>query len=114
MECKWWFISFLLECNFSISTHDTFKPNRYSILRHPSYVGFFYWAIGTQLILCNPLSTILYGLAAWTFFSRRIVYEESTLRALFPGDYERYSSRTYVGIPLIHMLSLSSDDAKEE
>ncbi|KAL7510064.1 hypothetical protein ACHAXN_007002 [Cyclotella atomus] len=86
----------------------------YSILRHPSYVGFFYWAIGTQLILCNPLSTILYGLAAWTFFSRRIVYEESTLRALFPGDYERYSSRTYVGIPLIHMLSLSSDDAKEE
>jgi protein-S-isoprenylcysteine O-methyltransferase Ste14 len=53
-------------------------------------------------------------LAAWTFFSRRIVYEESILRALFPGDYESYSSRTYVGIPLIHMLSLSSDDAKEE
>jgi protein-S-isoprenylcysteine O-methyltransferase Ste14 len=84
---------------------------RYSILRHPSYVGFFYWAIGTQLVLCNPLSTLLYGLAAWTFFSKRIVYEESTLRSLFPGDYEEYISRTYIGIPL---MSATSNDAKEE
>lgn len=87
---------------------------RYSVLRHPSYVGFFYWAIGTQLVLCNPLSTVLYGLAAWTFFSKRIVYEESTLRALFPGDYEDYMSRTYIGIPFIHMFSMNGVDDKEE
>lgn len=57
---------------------------------------------------------MLYGLAAWTFFSKRIVYEESTLRALFPGDYEDYMSRTYIGIPFIHMFSMNGVDDKEE
>jgi len=56
----------------------------YSILRHPSYVGFFYWAVGTQMLLCNPISTILYGLAAWTFFRHRVAYEEQTLKIYFP------------------------------
>eukprot|EP00804_Cyclotella_cryptica_P025473 CCRYP_011993-RA/>CCRYP_011993-RA protein AED:0.08 eAED:0.08 QI:154/1/1/1/0.75/0.6/5/844/287 len=85
----------------------------YSFLRHPSYVGFFYWAVGTQLLLCNPLSTALYGLAAWTFFRHRIVYEEATLRALFPGDYEHYGSKTYIGIPLINRF-VNTANAKDE
>jgi len=72
----------------------------YSILRHPSYTGFYYWAVGTQLVLCNPISTILYGCAAWTFFRYRIEYEEETLRQLFK-EYEDYASRTYVGIPFL-------------
>ncbi|KAL7542954.1 hypothetical protein ACHAXR_012247 [Thalassiosira sp. AJA248-18] len=77
----------------------------YSILRHPSYVGFYYWAVGTQLVLCNPLSTILYGLAAWTFFRYRISYEEETLKQLFPdGVYESYAARTYIGIPFIRLV----------
>lgn len=82
----------------------------YSILRHPSYVGFYYWAVGTQLVLCNPLSAILYGLAAWTFFRYRITYEEETLKQLFPdGAYENYAARTYIGIPFIR-LALSFDN----
>src|SRR4051812_31669288 len=47
--------------------------------RHPSYVGWFYWSVGTQLLLCNPLCTVLYGLAAWAFFKDRIPYEEALL-----------------------------------
>ncbi|KAL7476241.1 hypothetical protein ACHAW6_002115 [Cyclotella cf. meneghiniana] len=85
----------------------------YSLLRHPSYVGFFYWAVGTQLLLCNPLSTLLYGLAAWTFFRHRIVFEERTLRAMFPGDYEHYVSKTYIGIPLINRF-VNIANAKDE
>mmetsp|Transcript_12290 Transcript_12290/g.30046 ORF Transcript_12290/g.30046 Transcript_12290/m.30046 type:complete len:285 (-) Transcript_12290:651-1505(-) len=76
----------------------------YGILRHPSYFGFFYWAVGTQLLLCNPLSTILYGIAAWTFFRYRIAYEEETLSQLFPnGAYESYAARTCIGIPFISL-----------
>ncbi|KAL7533225.1 hypothetical protein ACHAWF_004402 [Thalassiosira exigua] len=77
----------------------------YGILRHPSYVGFYYWAVGTQLILCNPLSIILYGVAAWTFFRYRIAYEEHTLRNLFPdGAYDAYAARTYIGIPFLALV----------
>ena len=87
----------------NISTF-VFAHTRYSILRHPSYVGFYYWAVGTQLVLCNPISTILYGLAAWTFFRYRIAYEEETLMQLFPdGAYESYAARTYIGIPFIRV-----------
>jgi len=78
----------------------------YGFLRHPSYVGFFYWAVGTQLILCNPLSVALYTLASWTFFRHRIVYEEATLRAHFPGAYESYAEKTFIGIPLINAFVL--------
>mmetsp|Transcript_52234 Transcript_52234/g.111010 ORF Transcript_52234/g.111010 Transcript_52234/m.111010 type:complete len:283 (+) Transcript_52234:68-916(+) len=80
----------------------------YGVLRHPSYVGFYYWAVGTQLVLCNPVSAVLYGLAAWTFFRYRIAYEEETLSKLFP-EYEDYAARTYIGIPFLRRV-LSSDD----
>jgi protein-S-isoprenylcysteine O-methyltransferase len=84
-------------------------------LRHPSYVGFFYWAVGTQLLLCNPFSTILYTIAAWTFFRHRIVFEERTLRALFSGgEYECYASKTYIGIPLLYKFSSVGVSDKDE
>jgi len=85
----------------------------YGILRHPSYVGFFYWAVGTQLVLCNPISLILYVPAAWTFMRYRIAYEEGTLRQHFPdGAYEKYAARTYLGIPFLGLAM--SFDAKEK
>lgn len=40
--------------------------------RHPSYAGFFYWSIGTQIALQNPISFILYFLITLRFFSQRI------------------------------------------
>lgn len=85
----------------------------YQIFRHPSYFGFYYWAVGTQLVLNNPISTILYAVAAWTFFRYRIAYEEETLRKLFPQEYESYAARTYIGIPFI-WLALRFDDSKKQ
>ena len=43
-----------------------------SVFRHPSYAGFFYYSIGTQIALQNPLSAIGYTLVLYRFFSRRI------------------------------------------
>lgn len=41
-------------------------------VRHPSYVGWFWWSIGTQIILVNPLCACAYAYASWKFFSERI------------------------------------------
>ncbi len=76
----------------------------YKYLRHPSYVGFYYWSIATQLVLNNWFSTILFAAASLMFFRRRIPYEEESLLEHFPDEYEAYASTTYVGIPFIPSL----------
>ena len=43
-----------------------------SVFRHPSYAGFFYYSIGAQIALQNPVSTIGFTLALHRFFSQRI------------------------------------------
>jgi len=93
--------------NHLIQTHK--KDNHvlithgiYTYLRHPSYVGFFYWSIATQVVLCNGVNTVLYAMASCLFFQRRIPYEEESLLIHFPqGEYADYASRTYVGIPFV-------------
>ncbi len=52
----------------------------YSISRHPSYFGFFWWAVGTQLMLVNPISIVLFSLSSWYYFQIRI---ECKLKFLF-------------------------------
>ena len=71
-----------------------------SIFRHPAYTGWFYFSIGTQLILNNPLCTIAYTVAAWYFFYDRIPYEEGLLLNFFP-DYYEYREHTFIFIPFI-------------
>ena len=73
----------------------------YRYLRHPGYFGWFWWSVGTQLWLCNPLCTLAYAYAAWRFFANRIPQEEAALADFFPDEYPAYRARTYLGIPLI-------------
>lgn len=73
----------------------------YKYLRHPSYVGFFYWSIGTQMLLCNTLSMALFSVASWFFFKRRIPYEEETLYIHFGDDYHNYVQNSWMGLPFI-------------
>ena len=73
----------------------------YSILRHPSYFGFFYWSIGTQILLANPISFLLYAVSSWYFFYGRIPIEESTLYEFYGNEYKKYCRKTYVGIPFL-------------
>jgi len=47
----------------------------YSFSRHPSYFGWFWWSIGTELLLCNPICFIFYTYASWNFFNDRIPWD---------------------------------------
>jgi protein-S-isoprenylcysteine O-methyltransferase len=82
--------------NHVLMTHGIYR-----YFRHPSYVGFYYWSIGTQLVLGNWLSAIVFAVASLMFFRRRIPYEEESLLQHFPEEYPVYARQTWVGIPFV-------------
>ena len=85
--------------------------------RHPSYAGFFYWALGTQILLQNPITFVIFYLVLYKFFSGRIkcesialvlvaishchLDEEGRLIAFFGQAYVDYKSRVGTKIPFI-------------
>ncbi|KAH9495083.1 hypothetical protein Btru_018117 [Bulinus truncatus] len=73
----------------------------YALFRHPSYVGWFAWSIGTQIMLCNPICLIGYTIVSWRFFNERIAEEEIYLLNFFGEDYLDYQKRVPTGIPFI-------------
>lgn len=42
------------------------------------------------------------------FFVRRIPYEEESLLEYFPDDYPAYRAKTWIGIPFVPTVPLSS------
>lgn len=84
-----------------LANHKLITFGIYKYFRHPSYVGFFYWALGTQLLLLNPISTLLFIVLLYKFFSSRIIYEEHKLIEFFGDEYIKYSQTTPVGIPFL-------------
>ncbi|ELP92787.1 protein-S-isoprenylcysteine O-methyltransferase, putative [Entamoeba invadens IP1] len=81
--------------------HILVTDGLYTYLRHPSYFGWFWWSIATQIVMLNPVSTVLYALAAWYFFYDRIPIEESYLTQMFGEKYTEYKKRTIIGIPFL-------------
>lgn len=73
----------------------------YRFLRHPSYFGFFWWGLGSQLVLGNVVCSVGYAVVLWRFFSLRINREENLLIGFFAMDYVRYKEKTWVAIPFI-------------
>ncbi|KAI0638117.1 ICMT-domain-containing protein [Trametes polyzona] len=73
----------------------------YQWFRHPSYAGFFYWALGTQLVLQNPVSFVFFAAVLWRFFYRRIRAEEAYLIRFFGDDYRSYKRSVGTKIPFI-------------
>jgi protein-S-isoprenylcysteine O-methyltransferase len=73
----------------------------YAVLRHPSYFGFFWWALGTQVVMGNVVCFWAYAVVLWGFFSNRIRHEEELLVGFFGEDYERYRTRVGTKIPFI-------------
>ena len=65
--------------NFSHIVRDRKKEGHvlvtdgiYSWLRHPSYFGFFWWGLGSQMVLGNRMCLVGYALVLWRFFRLRI------------------------------------------
>jgi protein-S-isoprenylcysteine O-methyltransferase len=81
--------------------HELVQTGLYSFLRHPAYFGFFYWGIGTQLVLGNPICFVAYLIILWKFFTIRIRYEEVHLIKFFGEEYVDYRKRVGTGMPFI-------------
>jgi len=80
--------------------HKLVTSGVYAILRHPSYLGFWLYVIGTQLLLNTYTNLVLDILILHYFFTKRIAYEEWMLVNKFYGqDYVEYQKRVGVYIP---------------
>ncbi|XP_057713610.1 protein-S-isoprenylcysteine O-methyltransferase [Corythoichthys intestinalis] len=82
-------------------SHVLVTSGVYAFFRHPSYVGWFYWSIGTQVVLCNPVCTLGYTIASWRFFRERVEEEEISLINFFAEEYVEYKKRVPTGLPFI-------------
>ena len=87
--------------------HKLVTSGIYGVFRHPSYVGWFYWSIGTQIILCNPLCIVAYALTSWRFFNERVYEEEITLLNFFGDQYVSYQKKVSTGLPFIRGYTLT-------
>ena len=57
---------------YNLLSYFFIQMNRF--IRHPGYCGFFIWATGSQVMLCNPICIVAFVLVTWRFFSSRIRY----------------------------------------
>lgn len=60
--------------------HELVTGGIYSLLRHPSYFGFFWWGLGTQIVSGNSICLVGYAFVLWRFFKERIEGESSSTR----------------------------------
>jgi len=102
---------FTAKINFTHVMRETRHPDHalithgiYSFVRHPGYVGWFLWAVSTQLVLQNHVCLILYGAVSFLFFKDRIRMEEVFLKKFFGHEYRDYARRVPCGIPFISKL----------
>ncbi|XP_026192320.1 uncharacterized protein LOC113147125 [Cyclospora cayetanensis] len=72
----------------------------YSMCRHPAYAGWFWWAVGSQMLLLNCVCCCLFFAVSFLFFHERILFEERQLLRMFGREYEVYRQRVRtIGIP---------------
>lgn len=81
--------------------HELVTTGLYAHFRHPSYFGFFWWGIGTQIVLGNTICLFGYAGVLWYFFMKRITHEEAHLIEFFGEEYRAYRAKTKVWIPFI-------------
>ena len=83
--------------------HQLVTDGIYSYCRHPGYFGWFWWAVGSQLLLLNPFCIVGYAFASWAFFHERIADEEAKLASpsFFGAAYTQFKARTPTWIPFI-------------
>ncbi len=97
--------------------HRLVTDGVYAWFRHPSYAGFYYWALGTQLVLQNPVTFVLFSVLLWRFFYYRTrgksssvpcstathitPAEEKALIKFFGDAYVQYRARVGTKIPFV-------------
>eukprot|EP00732_Lithocolla_globosa_P001482 Lithocolla_globosa_v1_NODE_750_length_3334_cov_26.166819.p2 type:complete len:228 gc:universal NODE_750_length_3334_cov_26.166819:864-181(-) len=81
--------------------HELVTDGIYAYSRHPSYFGFYWYTVGMQVLLCNPISVVSHALASWKFFYERIPDEEIYLEKFFGEKYVEYKKKVPIGIPFL-------------
>ncbi|GJD06309.1 Protein-S-isoprenylcysteine O-methyltransferase B [Galdieria sulphuraria] len=56
---------------------------------------------GTQVMLVNPISCLLFAILSWKFFQNRITFEENTLIRFYGHSYKEYQTKVWSGIPFL-------------
>lgn len=70
--------------------HELVTKGLYAYFRHPSYFGFFWWGVGTQVMLGNAFCSLAYAAILWYFFSRRIARKFALFEVgLMSADFGR-------------------------
>ncbi len=87
--------------------HKLVTTGLYAFCRHPGYLGWYLWAVSSQVMMVNPVSAWVYVMACHIFFKSRIEYEEETLVELFGQRYISYMKDVPTRIPYIPGLSTS-------
>ncbi|KZZ95884.1 Isoprenylcysteine carboxyl methyltransferase [Moelleriella libera RCEF 2490] len=82
-------------------SHRLITTGVYSLLRHPSYFGFFYWGLGTQLVMGNTVCLVGYAVVLCKFFGGRIRIEERKLIEFFGDEYRAYRKRVRIMMPFL-------------
>lgn len=78
------------------------KTGIYKWLRHPSYFGFWVFAIGCQIFLGNILGLLANIVILGWFFKRRIEFEEWFLvHRIFGDEYLQYRNNVGNWIPFV-------------
>ncbi|KAJ2793919.1 farnesyl cysteine-carboxyl methyltransferase [Coemansia guatemalensis] len=83
--------------------HQLITHGIYRYERHPSYVGFFLWAVGLQTMLKNVVTAILFIVVLGYFFTKRTRKEEAFLLYFFGNRYRLYKSQTPSLIPVANI-----------
>ncbi|KAJ2777773.1 farnesyl cysteine-carboxyl methyltransferase [Coemansia javaensis] len=83
--------------------HQLITHGIYRYERHPSYVGFFLWAVGLQAMLANPVSLVAFAAVLGAFFPKRAQREEIFLLHFFGGNYRLYRRQTPSLIPVANI-----------
>ena len=77
----------------------------YKYMRHPGYAGWVLWAIGTQLVLCNPICTVLFaylvsGKNDLMSASMDFVFSKKFNFSIFFADFEVYDTENRCRRPI--------------
>ncbi|MGH2458303.1 MAG: methyltransferase family protein [Chloroflexota bacterium] len=74
----------------------------YRVVRHPGYLGDLLLWIGAGLATANWLIAAIVAFPMAAVYLYRVAVEEAMLSDAFPGDYEKYASRTWRLIPRVY------------
>ncbi|KAH7830481.1 putative isoprenylcysteine carboxyl methyltransferase family protein [Monocercomonoides exilis] len=80
------------------SEHKLVTTGIFKYVRHPSYAGWYIWAIGMQVMIGNPFCTIFAMIVLWRFFKIRIEFEDVYLYHFFKDEWVLYRFNTPSGI----------------